>query len=60
MEYANVEIKKGRVAKELHLKGCDTIFCLDTSMSMKGKPLKHAKAFIQNYIEGKFHCICKH
>ena len=58
-EYANEEVKKGQLAKEMHLNGVDTIFCLDISMSMKGKPLQQAKAFIHNCIEGKFHCFCE-
>ena len=52
-QFAKAESENGWLARALHENGLNTIFCLDISTSMMGKPLKRAKAFIKQYIQGK-------
>lgn len=53
IQYANEEIKSGRIAREIRERGMDTIFCVDVSQSMKGIAWQQCSTFVKNFIEGK-------
>ena len=52
-QYANEEVNKGKVARDVRESGMDTIICLDLSHSMKGHAWEQATLFIKKFIEGK-------
>jgi hypothetical protein len=52
VQYANDEVVKGKVARDVRESGMDTVICLDLSHSMRGYAWEQATTFIKNFVEG--------